>query len=358
MEEMASVEPKRLDIPPCVTPRPGEPVVVYENGVRIHGRLLGHNTEAQPCVQQETTGAVLCVPSFDLVRLELPKDRLGPNWEQLPDTARIIRPAGKHADILDGLLERSAQGVSCADMLWEVWSRGYEVFLTDRTVRAALAGREPAGLEVATTMPITRLHALVERMYDAHGEFGEIDRLNGSLRIGGLPGSGQAAVNARVFPLHGRGTDHARFASSFARDTDYRDFACHCVYYDPVNKVLIDPTGTGIGDALEHRLRMVYNKRLQSPAELGRIGLRAAVMLACGYKIADDCAAAMDEMSAIARGLTIPEVVYRLKRVITEETVASERSDLLVRLYGVVAELFGEQFARDIILAHAEEFDA
>jgi hypothetical protein len=109
-----------------------------------------------------------------------------------------------------------------------------------------LAGREPVGVEVATTMPIPRLHALVGRMYDAQGEFGKIDRLYGNLRIGGVPGSGQGAVNARVFPLHGRGTDHARFASSFVRDTGYRDFACHCVYYDPVNKVLIDPTGRAL----------------------------------------------------------------------------------------------------------------
>jgi hypothetical protein len=358
MEEMTSVEPDALDIPPCVTPRPGELVVVYENGVRIRGRLLGHDTEAQPCVQQESTGAVLCVPSFDLVRLDRPRDRLGPNWDQLPDTAKIIRPAGKHAEILDGLLERSAQGVSHADLLLEVWSRGYEVFLIDRTVRDALAGREPVGLEVATTMPITRLHALVERMYDAQGEFGKIDRLHGSLRIGGVPGSGQGAVNARVFPLYGRGTDHARFASSFASDTGYRDFACHCVYYDPVNKVLIDPTGTGIDDALGHRLRMVYNKDLQSNAELGRIGLRAAVMLARGYKIADDGAAAMAEMCAIARGLTTPEVVHRLRHVIIEETVASERSDVLTSLYTVSSEVFGEQFARENILEHAEEYGA
>ena len=250
------------------------------------------------------------------------------------------------------------EGVSHADLLLEVWGRGYEVFLIDRTVRDALAGREPADLEVATTMPITRLHALVGRMYDALGEFGKIDRLHGSLRIGGAPGSGQAAVNARVFPLHGRGTDHARFASSFASDTGYRDFACHCVYYDPVNKALIDPTGTGIDDALGHRLHMVYNKDLQSKAELGRIGLRAAVMLARGYEIADECVAAMAEMCAIAQGLSTPEVVHRLKHVITEDTIASERSDVLGSLYTVSSQVFGEQFARENILEHAEEYDA
>jgi Poly A polymerase head domain len=358
MEEMTTVEPDALDIPPCVTPRPGEAVIVYENGVRICGRLLGHDTEAQPCVEQASTGAVLCVPSFDLVRLERPRDRLGPNWEQLPETAKIIRPADKHAEILDGLLERSAEGVSPADLLFEVWSRGYEVFLIDRTVRDALAGREPLGVEVATTMPIARLHALVGRMYDAKGEFGKIDRLSGSLRIGRVPGSGHATVSARVFPLHGRGTDHARFASSFASDTGYRDFACHCVYYDPVNKVLIDPTGTGIDDALGHRLRMVYNKDLQSRAELGRIGLRAAVMLARGYQIAEDGEAAMAEMCAIAQGLSAPEVVHRLKRVIVEETVASERSDVLGSLYTVSSQVFGEQFAREHILGHAEEYGA
>jgi hypothetical protein len=358
MEEMTSVEPDVLDIPPCVTPRPGELVVVYENGVRICGRLIGHDTEAQPCIQQESTGAVLCVPSFDLVRLERPRDRLGPNWEQLPGTAKIIRPAGKHAEILDGLLEHSAEGVSHAELLFEVWSRGYEVFLIDRTVRDALEGREPVGLEVATTMPIARLHALVGCMYDAPGEFGKIDRLHGSLRIGGVPGSGQAAVSARVFPLHGRGTDHARFASSFASDTGYRDFACHCVYYDPVNKVLIDPTGTGIDDALGHRLRMVYNKDLQSKAELGRIGLRAAVMLARGYEIAADGMAAMAEMCAITQGLSPPEVVHRLKRVIIEETAASERSDVLGSLYTVSSQVFSEQFAREHILAHAAEYGA
>jgi hypothetical protein len=103
---------------------------------------------------------------------------------------------------------------------------------------------------------------------------------------------------------------------------------------------------------------MVYDKDLQSNAELGRIGLRAAVMLACGYEIADDGASAMAEMCAIARGLSTPEVVHRLKRVITEETVASERSDVLMSLYTVAADVFGEQFARENILAYAEEYGA
>jgi hypothetical protein len=358
MTEMTSVEPTALDLPPCVTPRPGELVVVYENGIRIRGRMLGHTPDAQPWIQQESTGAVLCVPSFDLLRLEQPRDRLGPNWQQLTDTAKIVRPSKKHAEILDRLLERSAEGVTHADLLLEVWSRGYEVFLIDRTVRDALAGREPTGLEVATTMPIARLHALVERMYDARGEFGKVDQLHGSLRIGGVPGSGQAAVNARVFPLHGRGTDHARFASSFASDTGYRDFACNCVYYDPVNRVLIDPTGSGIEDALGHRLRMVYDKELQSKAEIGRIGLRAVVMLALGYEITDDDKAAMAEMCAVAQGLSTPEVVVRFKSAITEETAASERFDVLQNLYTVASEVFGEQFARENILDLAEEYGA
>jgi hypothetical protein len=356
MEEMTSVEPNALDLPPCITPRPGEMVVVYENGMRILGRMLGHTPDAQPCVQQESTGAMLCVPSFDLLRLEQPEDRLGPNWQQLPGTAKIVRPPGRYTEVFDRVLERSARGITHTDLLLEVWSRGYEVFLIDRTVRDALAGREPVGIEVATTMPIARLHALVERMYNARGEFGKVDQLHGSLHIGEVPGGGQALVHARVFPLHGLGTDHARFASSFANDCGYRDFACHCVYYDPVNRVLIDPTGSGIEDALGHRLRMVFNENLRSKAEIGRIALRASVMLALGFEITDDDKAAMAEMCAIAQGLSTPEVVLLMKSTFTEETDASERPDVIRNLYRVAAELFGEQFAHENILEFAEEY--
>jgi hypothetical protein len=358
MEEMTNIEPDTLEMPPCVTPRPGEMVVVYENGVKICGRMLGHNAKAQPCVQQESTGAVVCVPSFDLVRLEEPTRRLGPNWHQLPDTAKIVRPSGKHAEILEALLARSAQGIAHADLLYEVWSRGYEVFLIGRTMRDALAGREPMGLEIATTMPAARLHALVRRMYDAHGKFGEVDERFGSLRIGTAPEGGRAPFKARVFPLHGRGTDHAQFASNFASDTGYRDFACHCVYYDPVNKALIDPTGIGIDDALEHRLRTVYNKELRSKADLGRIGLRAAVLIAHGYQFAQGEEEELAEMCDIAKGLSDPEIDLRFKTVIVEETIESELPTVLGSLYTVACQVFGEPFARKYILDRSEEYGA
>lgn len=58
------------------------------------------------------------------------------------------------------------------------------------------------------------------------------------------------------------------FTHDLCLDGLTRDFCCNCIYYDPFNKVIIDPTGFGYQDAIDHRLRLTGGvKLLEDPAK-------------------------------------------------------------------------------------------
>lgn len=349
------VSPIELLLPPCAIPRPGDRVLCYVNGRRLCGELLGHTHLSAPMIKFDT-GLANAVDTFDMIRLEDPMLRVGPNWERLPDAARITRPSPQHRDALERLLDRTPPaGISHMELVNEIWSRGHEVFLIDGTIRDVLAERDPVSIELATTMPIDRLHALARSMYEVGNDLGEIDRLRGRLRIGGAEGTPEPAINIRVFPWDNLGSNSPVFGSSFERDTGYRDFACNCVYYDPVNRVLIDPTGTGVEDAKEHRLRTVYDRTLHSKHALGLMALRAAILQAIGYTAVDESKGCMDELGKLLGSLTTVDVVTEVKLLLAGEIPVAEKETVLKTLYETVSLMAGPEFSNRMIVDHTGE---
>jgi hypothetical protein len=287
-ESRMAIPPDTLRVPSCPLPRPGDTVVWYQNSVRYRGELVGHTSDGRPCIRPDT-GAVNRVLTFDAIRIDLPERAVGPIWQSLPPTAIVVRPTTAEQQVLRQLTARLVPpGFSHAALAEEIWQRGFEVFLSGSTIRKALAGEPCRDAEVVTTMPLDRLHHMVVDMYgEAQVTMGELDRPSGHLRVGGLPSTTDPYADIRIFRYEMPGTVDAIFGASFARDIMYGDFACNAVYYEPINGVLIDPTGHGLDDATESCLRPVYDATYRSPQEKAEMGLRLIKHRILGYKMAD-----------------------------------------------------------------------
>lgn len=78
--------------------------------------------------------------------------------------------------------------------------------------------------------------------------------------------------------------------SDVARDRSCRDFTCNALAYDPHNKVILDPTGTGVADAVGKKLRIAVPPKERAAwlkADPTR-ALRYLKFRARGYEPADE----------------------------------------------------------------------
>lgn len=80
-----------------------------------------------------------------------------------------------------------------------------------------------------------------------------------------------------------------KLGGTLATDCDSRDFACNALFYDPINKVIHDPTGRGIEDAKNKILSPSYVTEDGKKVWLSnpRLGVRVVKMLMRGYKASD-----------------------------------------------------------------------
>jgi hypothetical protein len=334
----------RLRLPPCALPRPGDHVVWYQNGVKTKGELLGHTPESFPCIQAEY-GMTFRPTSFDVIRLKDPMSAIGPNWFRLPSEATITTPHPHEHQMLSELLgQRVPPGTRHIDLVYEIWSRGFEVFLIGGTVREVIAGRASRDVDIATTMPIDRLHQLVSCMYGKHVELGDLDRLAGRMRVGGTPGRTDPYVDIRIFHHHMPGTEDAVFGASFQRDTAHRDFACNCVYYDPINDVFIDPTGDGLNDAALSRLRTVYDEAVHSTHSIARIAVRVFKFLCRGYGPANGHEDDLDRLLHQVHNLPAIELIADMKLQVFDSMDPSRRQKVYDMIHDEFVRLGDEPF--------------
>lgn len=273
--------PADLRMPPSATPRPGDRVVWYVDTRRVSGKYLGHGVRGRPVVQNNL-GNQTRLTAFDCLRLERPEVRRGPNWEYLPKRALMKRPMPAEKAALDkSLSRRIPPGPTYIELMEEIWGRGYEVYVVGGTVRDVLAGQDAHDVDLVTTIPIARLRPLLRTMF--RDEIGGSDE-NGYARLGGKGVHGDPFIDLKLFCHGDTGTPDALFGADFALDVSHRDFACNAVYYDPVNSVLIDPTGRGISDAEEKRLHVVCDPTLRRPAAVGQVSLRYFKFILRGFQ--------------------------------------------------------------------------
>jgi hypothetical protein len=157
------------------------------------------------------------------------------------------------------------------ELITEIWSRGFEVFVVGGTLRDVLAGKETHDVDLVTTMPLHSAALLLQAMYRSKPQIADA---NGYVRLGGSPKWGDPFIDLKMFSLNMPGSSAAIFGSDFGRDVGHRDFACNAVYYDPINRALIDPSGFGIADAAQKTLSLVCDPRCRAAKQLAQIVIR------------------------------------------------------------------------------------
>ena len=274
------VPKEAMALPTSSTPRPGEAVVWYTASKRMAGIYMGHGIKARPIVKS-ILDVQSSLDSFESIRIKDPTKRIPANWEDLSEES-LLRPTESEKHIFNDIMSaKIPPGPSYLELCEEIWFRGYEVYVVGGTVRDVICGQKPHDVDLVTTMPILKFDNLLRSMFKGQLSFSDP---NGYARLGGSGKSGDPFIDLKTFTHSGMGTPNALFGSTFARDIGVRDFACNSVYYDPINKVLIDPSCRGIQDAAGRILSLVCDLTEKDRRQLGQIGIRFFKFIMRGFE--------------------------------------------------------------------------
>jgi hypothetical protein len=265
--------------------------------MKLTGTLVGHGADGKPIIDG-SDGPGERAGSFDCIRLENTNSTVEPNWSELPAAGLIVRALPAEVEAFKSLLnQHTPPGPKYFELVTEMWARGFETFVVGGTVRDVIAGQDSKDVDLITTMPLSKLIHLVQGMYGWPRKIDEPAANNGHLRLGGRRGTSDPFIDLSVFKYYQVGSPNAVFGSSFERDLGHRDFACNSIYYDPMNEVLIDPSGYGISDAEDWLLRVVTNASLRRAKQLAQVVVRYFKFKCRGYAPGPECLEKIHEMA-------------------------------------------------------------
>jgi hypothetical protein len=258
---------------------------------RVAGDLAGYDYKGRPVIG---SGAERRIAQWDQVAVDGPADpAVIPTADLRPGA--LVRPPEKLLAALDRAFDTQVCGVHTArEYIDALHDAGHFVYLTGGAIRDALrvmATEADAPVEriietlkdidLVTTAPPPAVRAVAERIGPEHKAGGVwsppiVDQF-GSVLIGGpkagLPNpEGLDVTSMRAegaFEEQRRHPDTHELAfpytfdHSLALDAETRDFACNTLYYDPLNRVIVDPTGHGVADARANRLRVARGATLE-----------------------------------------------------------------------------------------------
>jgi len=205
--------------------------------------------------------------------------------------------------------------------LAEVWqAAGEELFLVGGVVRDAAQGtRIRNDLDFATSTTPERSRGLLEGMSPAPASLYGVGERFGTM--GAVFREGDEAVSVEITTYRQEiYPDDTRFPEvtygvTLADDLSRRDFTVNAIAIDPLNSVVIDPTG-GIGDLAQSVLRAVGNaddRFTEDPLRL----LRAARFVSeHGYSVAHETREAMLRQAGSLSRISIERVASELNRLL------------------------------------------
>lgn len=270
-----------ITLPPSAFPKPGEEVVWFSQNRQIEGTLVGYDIHEKPVIINRFL-LPDATSSFNTIRPKNPNNRISPNWLRLPEGGFMVDADRALADAIEAKLnERIPPGPSYMELISEMYFRGYETYLVGGTVRDFIQGEKSNDIDLVTTMPLKSAIPLIKSMFNNKYSY---QNTHGYVRIGGTPASGDPFIDVKNFTSSNSGAGSKIFGSEIESDLKIRDFACNAIYYDAINRRIIDPSGMGIEDARNKNLTIVKDQGFHSPFfSGGQMVIRMVKFVTRGY---------------------------------------------------------------------------
>jgi tRNA nucleotidyltransferase/poly(A) polymerase len=185
---------------------------------------------------------------------------------------------------------------------------GHRTYVVGGAVRDLALGIEPHDVDVASSAR----PEVVERLFPvAHA----VGRAFGTVVVR----SGVTDIQVTTFRTEGayadaRRPDHVSFGQSVEEDAARRDFTCNALYLDPVDDVVLDPTG-GLEDLRAGRLRCVGDAGERFREDGLRLLRLARLAAAYSLHIEPDTLEAARAAGEALRGVSPERVRGELERI-------------------------------------------
>jgi hypothetical protein len=335
-----------LNFPAAAVPRPGARVAWFAEGRRREATLIGHLGDGAPYVRTDhDITRALPVTLDQLTRVDpLAEERRA--WDYLPAEA-IVEPLSHEAAAFEAAMAfMTPPGLRYADMAEAVCARGFELLVVGGAVRDVIAGTRPHDLDVVTAMPLARAKPLFEQMYQLTISHHAV---NGFLRIGTPENFRGKFIDVKAIIHDEQGDESAIFGCNLLNDFKQRDFACNALYYEPYNKVLLDPSSRGIADALDRRLTLVYEPEGRPPKQLAQIGIRFLKFLLRGLDGDTIIDRIRTEFLPKLYSMTPREIGAYVQRQILGKLDPRERDDALAKLENKMRDIACDQLWAELV---------
>lgn len=272
--DMATVSASSMQLPQVKagTLQRGQELHATVGGKEFAGKLQGINQDGMPVVLHAGERRVL---GWDKVKPAGEAKKPTAAVEKLPP-GTLVKASPHHEKLVNDILnEPVVNGKSGIEFVKWLRGKGQETYLVGGIVRDMLAGTVPGSTmsdaDIAHTMKdvdivSTASPKLGKQMFDQVSGGGILNDssswgvLKASTATTGLDFATIASGGTFGEKVHDADLGRAEVPATFDHDLDAdikrRDFACNSLFYDPVNHVIIDPSGNGIADAQNKVLRL------------------------------------------------------------------------------------------------------
>ncbi len=268
----------------------GQPVKATIKGKEVAGSLGGYDYRGRPVINTDEGRRIADWKKLEVVgaqqEVALPSAKLSKN--------SIIKPPKKLGEALNASFDTEVCGKHTArEYINALHDAGYFVYLCGGAIRDAIhefhtkpdATTEELietlkDIDIVTSAPPPVVREIAQKIAPEYKDGAVwsppiVDQF-GSVLIGGpkagLPNpEGLDVTSIRSEGAHTTQIPHSdtgekvfpyTFDHEIEDDTKTRDFACNSLYYDPLNKVLLDPTGKGIEHSQNRQLRVADRDNL------------------------------------------------------------------------------------------------